>query len=122
MSPTILVVEDDAVIRELLMELLESEGYIVRTAPDGQEALDGLKVDCPDLVISDLAMPRLDGARLRKAAREAHCPARFILMSAMRKHGSWHDAVFLPKPFDIDQLLNLVERELAAPPLAFDRN
>ena len=121
MNPKILVVEDDDVIRELLTDLLESEGYAVRAASDGQEALDCLPSVSPDLVISDLVMPKVDGLQLRTAARENGCPARFILMSAMRRFGPWQDAVFLPKPFEIEKLLSLVEHELAAPSPALDR-
>ena len=114
MTTRIFVAEDDAVIRELLRDLLESEGYVVELAEDGQAALERLRDFCPDLVITDMVMPRLDGSQLRAAAKHEGCAARFILMSAMRKYGPLPDAVFLPKPFEIDQLLSLVEHELAA--------
>lgn len=115
MSPTILVVEDDDVIRELLQELLEDEGYAVRSARNGLEGLELIDSVCPDLIISDVVMPKLDGFGFREAARKGGCRARFILMSAMARFGPWHDAVFLAKPFEVEHLLKTVERELAAP-------
>ena len=121
MSAVILVVEDDEVIRDLLQALLEDEGYTVRSASNGLEALASVDLVRPDLIITDLVMPKLDGFGFRQAARKAGCDARFILMSAMARVGPWQDAVFLPKPFEVDQLLELVETELAAPKLVLDR-
>ena len=120
MSSVILVVEDDDVIRSLLQDLLEDEGYIVRSAHNGLEALGLVDSVCPDLVISDVVMPKLDGFGFREAARKAGCRSRFILMSAMARFGPWQDAVFLPKPFEVEQLLAMVEKELAAPKLVFE--
>jgi len=120
-SAVILVVEDDEVIRDLLQALLEDEGYTVRSASNGLEALASVDLVRPDLIITDLVMPKLDGFGFRQAARKAGCDARFILMSAMARVGPWQDAVFLPKPFEVDQLLELVETELAAPKLVLDR-
>lgn len=122
MNSRIFVADDDAVIRELLRDLLESEGYLVELAADGQQALEMLRDSCPDLIITDMVMPRLDGAQLRAAARTEGCPARFILMSAMRKYGPIPDAAFLPKPFEIEHLLKLVERELAVARAHSDRS
>ena len=115
MTSVILVVEDDDVIRDLLQDLLEDEGYVVSSARNGAEGLEMVDSVCPDLVISDVVMPKLDGFGLREAARKAGCRSRFILMSAMARFGPWQDAVFLPKPFEVEQLLEIVERELAAP-------
>jgi len=120
-SAVILVVEDDEVIRDLLQALLEDEGYTVRSASNGLEALASVDLVRPDLIITDLVMPKLDGFGFRQAARKVGCDARFILMSAMARVGPWQDAVFLPKPFEVDQLLELVETELAAPKLVLDR-
>lgn len=120
MSPTILVVEDDDVIRDLLQDLLEDEGYRVRSARNGLEGLNLIDEVCPDLIISDVVMPKLDGFGFREAARKEGCQARFILMSAMARFGPWHDAVFLPKPFEVDHLLKIVERELELAKLTSD--
>jgi len=119
MNSVILVVEDDDAIRDLLHDLLLDEGYVVQSARNGLEALGLVDSICPDLVITDIVMPKLDGFGFREAARQAGCQARFILMSAIARFGPWQDAVFLPKPFEIDQLLTLVEHELAAPKFVF---
>ncbi|MBD0330140.1 MAG: response regulator transcription factor [Thermoleophilia bacterium] len=70
-TPTVLVVEDDADLRELLREVLERAGMDVREAGDGREALEAVYRDPPDLVVLDLVMPEVDGwetlARLRDA-------------------------------------------------------
>jgi DNA-binding NtrC family response regulator len=120
MSPMILVVEDDDVIRDLLRELLDDEGYRVRSASNGLDALNMIDEVCPDLIISAVVMPKLDGFGFREAARKEGCRARFILMSAMARFGPWHDAVFLPKPFEVDHLLKIVERELALADMTSD--
>src|SRR4051794_32435918 len=57
---TILVVDDDPQLRMILTVFLEDAGYTVRIAPDGQAALDAIAADPPDLVLSDVRMPRLD--------------------------------------------------------------
>jgi len=113
----LLIVEDDASIRESLSEFLEAEGFQVSTARDGSEGLDRLSgaSPLPSLVILDLHMPVLDGeqflARLRSDERLRALPV--LLMSGNGSHrGSPAlpvDAV-LPKPFEIEELLAAVER------------
>src|SRR5919112_5400307 len=79
----ILVVEDEPVIRELMAILLEEEGYTVRQACDGLEALETLEQHPVDLVLSDVKMPRLDGASLAHQLRAQEHPLPVILMSAV---------------------------------------
>jgi CheY-like chemotaxis protein len=66
----ILVVEDNADSRELLHFLLISKGYNVSTAVDGTEGLYRVKVEKPDLIITDLTMPNMDGAELTMNIRQ----------------------------------------------------
>ena len=61
MPKKILVVDDDRVIQQLLVVNLELEGYAVVTASDGQQAIDQVGAERPDLVILDIMMPKLDG-------------------------------------------------------------
>jgi CheY-like chemotaxis protein len=61
MSKRILIAEDDAVIRDVLKEHLENEGYEVLVAADGKEAVEIAKAHKPDLIIMDLFMPEMDG-------------------------------------------------------------
>ena len=66
-SPTILVVDDEQVIREILADFLTMEGFDVRTAKDGQAALVELSRTRFDLVLSDLKMPNMGGIELLEA-------------------------------------------------------
>ena len=68
-SKEILVVDDEATIREVLRRYLEREGYAVREAADGEAALDILKSDPPDLVVLDLMLPGIDGLSLASRLR-----------------------------------------------------
>lgn len=65
----ILVVDDEPPIRDMLRDLLTAAGYTVVTASDGREALPMTLADKPDLIISDIRMPKLDGLTLCKALR-----------------------------------------------------
>jgi CheY-like chemotaxis protein len=60
-TPTVLVVEDEPAVREVVADLLQDAGYAVRQASDGLQAIDQLEVDNVDLVLSDVRMPRLAG-------------------------------------------------------------
>jgi CheY-like chemotaxis protein len=67
--PSVLVVDDTAAARELERAVLAAGGYEVRTARDGEEALELLRAERPDLVVTDYDMPRLDGLGLCRAIR-----------------------------------------------------
>jgi CheY-like chemotaxis protein len=115
---TILVVDDDLSIATLLTELLESVGYRAYTASNGQNALIIARALHPELVLTDYQMQGLDGQQVIHALR-AHPSTRDIpavLMSSTRPRESAPRGVpFLPKPFDIDEVLTLVERHLGEP-------
>ena len=70
MPPKILIVEDNFDSREMLTTFLSSEGYTVISAEDGQDGLARLESDPPDLIITDIEMPNLDGIDLIKRLRE----------------------------------------------------
>ncbi len=81
----VLVADDNADMREYLARLLRTAGYQVATAADGQAALDVVRADAPDLVISDVMMPRLDGLGLVAALRaNAHTAAVPVLLLSAR--------------------------------------
>ena len=69
-KPTILIVEDNNQIRGLLRDILELSGYIVRLARDGVAALEDLSVEIPNVVLSDLYMPRMSGFELLPVVRQ----------------------------------------------------
>jgi CheY-like chemotaxis protein len=112
----ILVVEDELAIATMIQEILEDEGYRVRTASNGQEGWQQVAEAAPDLVLSDVMMPVMDGLtlcrQLHTAAATRHIPV--ILMSAARGvdiDGSPHVA-FVPKPFLITLLLDTIAQVL----------
>ncbi len=112
---TILVVDDERFIVSLLTEILEEEGYLVQVASDGEAALRVIEAVRPDLVVADIMMPRLDGLTLASMLRSSSHPIPVILMSAAVTPRS-HGVSFLPKPFDIDDLLGVVDEVLGPPP------
>ncbi len=113
-TPTVLVVEDEPAIREVVADLLEGEGYAVRQAADGLEAIDELEVDDVDLVLSDVRMPRLDGPALARRLRRHGSAVPVVLMSAVDVEVDLPGVGFLPKPFDRDHLLHAIGSALGA--------
>ncbi len=118
-KPRILVVDDELSIVEVLKALLKREGYTVRTASDGQEAIALLSKEEFSLMISDIRMRPMDGITLLKKAREIHPHIAVIMMTAYAavetaveamKHGAFD---YICKPFKIDELLLTVERALS---------
>lgn len=117
MAKKILVVEDDTSIRELLVELLESESYKVYSAVNGLEALKLLEAgNLPDLILIDLMMPIMDGYAFRteqlKNAVWSKIPT--IVMSAeanaKEKMKNFQITAFLSKPVELETILNTVAR------------
>ena len=111
---TILVVEDEPVIRELMAILLEDEGYTVRQAVDGLAALETVEQHRIDLVLSDVKMPRLDGASLAQQLRSRGDPIPVVLMSAVYAEVDLPGVRFLRKPVNCEHLLQIIAGALAA--------
>ena len=121
MNKYILVVDDDAQMRSMLQQVLESEAYIVDTASDGRIALDKIlhQPEMPDVILLDMTMPGMNGLQLIEALRQRKeaCVEAIIAYS-----GSW-DALeqarglgigrCLAKPFDLETLLELVSNRVA---------
>jgi two-component system OmpR family response regulator len=109
MNRSVLVVDDDPHLREVIAMALNDAGYRVRQATDGMNALREIEKAAPDLVLSDIRMPLLDGFGLmeRLARRQVLVPV--ILMSAASSVPPGTAASFIPKPFDLDDLLDRVD-------------
>ena len=117
---TVLVVEDDPDLREDLAYILEKEGYKVRTAQNGKEALECMREGCePCLVVLDLMMPVMDGWQLRAEmkADEALSHIPFVLVSGVadlsweaQNLGATH---YFSKPVDLDGLFECVQTHCA---------
>ena len=118
---TILVVDDEFGILALLDAVLEDEGYRVVTAANGRAALDWMAGETPDLVITDMAMPVMDGAALitAMAADPALAGVRTVVMSSLPEASIAERcsgyAAFLRKPFRIAEAVARVTELLAVP-------
>ena len=117
-QPLILIVDDDAGILKLLSLRLSASGFRIDTASSAPEALQRVKSETPDLVLSDLRMDGMDGMALFEAIQEDHPALPVVIITA---HGSIPDAVaatqkgvfgFLTKPIDKDQLLSTINSAL----------
>ncbi len=127
MKATVLLVDDEKVVREELGGLLQDEGYTVVTARDGEEGLEMYLRQQPDMVITDARMPRREGLSLAREilARNAHVPITMIT-----GHGSEAMAIaalrlgmtdFLKKPVQLTNLVAALERMEASRRLALER-
>ena len=117
----ILVVDDEPAIRETLADLLMTEGYAVDTAPNGEEAIDAYLADPPELVISDIMMPVMNGVQMVLRLRELDpclrvvfisgyfgpTPAQQDLMGAIAQLGF----PMVKKPFRSEELMDQVRRQ-----------
>jgi CheY-like chemotaxis protein len=116
----ILVIDDDAGIRETLADFLASEGFRVDLARDGAEGLERVAASRPDLILVDLKMPGMSGGHFveRLRADPASRALPVVLMTGTRAVGApapAADAV-LEKPFELDDLLAVVRRLRPAAP------
>jgi two-component system response regulator MprA len=110
-KPRVLVVDDDKAVRESLRRSLEFNGYDVSMASDGAEALAGIAVANPDVVVMDVMMPRLDGLEATKALRKAGNDVPIIVLTARDAVGDRVEGLdagaddYLTKPFALQELL-----------------
>jgi DNA-binding response OmpR family regulator len=114
--PVVLIVEDEEHIAEALAFLVEDAGYVARLATHGKAALEVITAGAPDLVISDLMMPQMDGAQLLQALRaQGRSTLPVVLMSAAgREHVANLGAdATLGKPFEVAEVEALLHRFLS---------
>jgi CheY-like chemotaxis protein len=116
MSAKVLIVEDNPDSREMISFILKYEGYKVFTANDGSEGIHQAKNACPDLIISDLEMPVIDGIEMVKTLR--HLPEYEkvpILILSAYDNDSLNQAIqvgatqAMRKPFELDSLVTTVK-------------
>jgi CheY-like chemotaxis protein len=114
-SKSVLVVEDDADNRSLVVDLLEDAGYRVTGAANGREALLSMAAQRPCLVLADLSMPDMDGRELVLRTREACTdPPPFVFITGAHPSQTQDiSSEVLLKPFDFDQLLRIVAHHCA---------
>jgi len=117
-KPTILVADDEPEALSLLKDALEAEGYCVKTALDGNEALEKCRSVGCDVLIADLKMPGMDGLKLSKKMKRLNPRAEVILITAYSSLESAIRAMrngifdYIPKPVDIPDLLKSVRGAL----------
>ncbi|HQU28119.1 MAG: sigma-54 dependent transcriptional regulator [Nitrospirales bacterium] len=116
--PKILIVDDEPDTLTLLREIMEKEGYEVRTAGSGASALESFPEFSPDLVLSDIQMPNMDGLALLAETRKRSPLTQVILLTA---YGSLSTAVegikagafdYLSKPFSLEEIRGVVRRAI----------
>ncbi|MCZ6550650.1 MAG: sigma-54 dependent transcriptional regulator, partial [candidate division NC10 bacterium] len=114
----ILIVDDEAGMREFLSIFLEREGFDVECAEDGQEALQAVQEARFDLIISDLRMPTLDGIRLLEGLQKFQSEVPVILITAYASAESAIEAMklgaydYLTKPFRVEEIREVITRAL----------
>ena len=118
MSKKILVVEDTADLLDNIIDVLQSEGFAVLSASNGDEALERLSLELPALIITDIMMPGINGfeliTKVRKNTRWQHIP--ILVFTAVPPEGNMEKAfelgasAYLTKPSTLDALVNTVNK------------
>ena len=112
---SILVVDDEASIREMLEIMLSKEGYRVASAPSGPEALQLFKKEPFAVVLTDIRMRPMDGLALLKAIKSLHSRTEVIMISAFADTETAVEAMnegaydYFPKPFDLAELKSVIQ-------------
>jgi signal transduction histidine kinase len=117
-QPAILLIEDEARLRDNLQTLLQSEGYCVTTAQNGVEGIKQLRKEPFDLVITDLVMPEVDGFQVLEYLKAYSPETVVVVMTGYVSAGSAIDALrkgaydYLSKPFEFDLMKATITRAL----------
>ena len=113
----ILIAEDEPHVARLLCRALEKDGYIVDAVHNGVQALERISEKLPDILITDINMPKMDGEQLCKHLKENMPERKFpiIVLSSRTEveHREWsqsmNDTVFMEKPVSIRKLIKFLE-------------
>ncbi len=120
MGTSVLIVEDDAVARNLLVEVLRGEGYDVSAADSAESALEAMNGETVDVVVTDVRLEGMDGIELMRTLRERDPKLQAIVVTAF---GSLETAVeaihagafdYMSKPFSMDEICRMVKRAAEA--------
>lgn len=111
--PRILVVDDESIIADTIVQILNRSGFVAEAAYNGKQAIESAREHCPELVLSDVMMPAIDGVETAIAIRELCPDTRIVLFSGQaatieilaraKKRG--HTFELLPKPIHPSQLI-----------------
>jgi DNA-binding NtrC family response regulator len=118
MTETILIVEDESIIRNSICEMLRKKGYEVEEASDGAQAVELIDRRRFDLVISDFLMPKLNGAKLVEHLRSIAPRTPVILLTGFLSRQAAEALLplteFVEKPVSLDVLVSMIERVLSS--------
>lgn len=113
-SARILVVDDDESIRTLLAEFFREEGYEVRTAVHGRQALDLISESPFDVILTDMSMPVMGGQELASTLNDRGIVTPLVVMTAAQTAAALaqaiHAAGYVGKPFDLETVLSTIDR------------
>lgn len=117
-APRILVVDDETLIADTIVQILNRNGFVAECAYSGAEAIEIATRCCPELVLSDVMMPQVDGVEAAIEIRRACPDTRIVLFSGQaatmeilaRARDRGHDFELLPKPIHPTQLIKHLKR------------
>jgi len=116
MKPSkILVVDDDPIIRDMMLDILSFEGYPIQVARNGIETLEKLRHEAGYLVFLDLMMPVMDGQAVcqqldsEHGLRERHVVVIMSALDNLEDISALHADVIMPKPFSVDDVMKVIE-------------
>jgi DNA-binding NtrC family response regulator len=115
---SVLIVDDEPLVRQTLSEWMRRKNFHVFEAEGGRQAMERIRTDEPDLVISDVVMPGMDGMQLLKEARAVNADIPFLMISGYPSRSTVADIMnhgasdYLPKPFTPEELTRRVNRTL----------
>jgi DNA-binding NtrC family response regulator len=117
-KPSILVVDDELLIRDLLYDFFTGQGWDISVAEDGEKALEMMRARKYDLVLSDIKMPEMDGLALTTHVKQSNPEMPVVLMTGFPSVDTAVEALrskvddYIIKPFNINQLYKLVEAKV----------
>lgn len=119
----ILVIDDDADVRDFLSALLETKGYVVKTARSGENIFSVFEEKCPALVMMDINMPWVQGDKICRVIKKTYPDVKVIIMSGIdqdelkqRADDAGADYI-IPKPFDVEDLFFAVSQNFQNSPV-----
>jgi len=126
-SRNVMVIDDEAAIREIVRRILEGEGFSVTTASGGRQALELMQQHLPDLVLLDLRMPGMDGATVLKEIRRQWGKLPVVILTGypetnlMKQVLKYSPVTLLTKPFQPEQIIETVQTLLKRPGASMSR-
>ena len=117
-KPSILVVDDELLIRDLLYDFFTGHGWDISVAEDGEKALQVMRAKEFDLLLTDIKMPEMDGLDLTSQVKESHPDLPVVLMTGFPSVDTAVQALrmkaddYVIKPFNINQLYKLIEAKV----------